>query len=154
MEAIKLIRCCIFIICFLFYVRWYCNAYSGNDLFIHLFMEAIKLILALVMLLLHKRFTNFMLKDVNLNKVQPIKVNGKLQILFTLKILLSHCYLHCFKMLLLFCINGLYCLTMIHLIWHNVIVSIIAFLLGGISSDFKLTILHITIIDDDPDKFY
>lgn len=117
-------------------------------------MEAIKLILALVMLLLHKRFTNFMLKDVNLNKVQPIKVNGKLQILFTLKILLSHCYLHCFKMLLLFCINGLYCLTMIHLIWHNVIVSIIAFLLGGISSDFKLKILHITIIDDDPDKFY
>jgi hypothetical protein len=117
-------------------------------------MEAIKLILALVMFLLHKRFTNFMLKDVNLNKVQPIKVNGKLQILFTLKILLSHCYLHCFKMLLLFCINGLYCLTMIHLIWHNVIVSIIAFLLGGISSDFKLTILHITIIDDDPDKFY
>ena len=131
--------------CFLFYVRWYCNAYSGDDLFIHFVMEAIKLILSLVMFLNNKRFTNFMSGGVRVVDCRLVKVNEKL------KILLRYNY---FKIFLLACINGLYCLTMFHLVWHNLAVNLIAFLIGALDTPLKLIFTNIKITIKNKDKFY
>jgi len=109
-------------------------------------METIKLIIALVMLLLNKRFTNFMSKDVKVVDGRLAKVNGKL------KIILLRC--NYFKIFLLACINGLYCLIMFHLVWHNLAVNLIAFLIGALDTPLKLIFTNIKITNKNPDKFY
>ena len=108
-------------------------------------MEAIKLILALVMFLSNKRFTNFMSGGVRVVDCKLVKVNEKL------KILLRYNY---FKIFLLACINGLYCLTMFRLIWHNLAVNLIAFLIGALDTPLKLIFTNIKITIKNKDKFY
>jgi hypothetical protein len=108
-------------------------------------MEAIKLILSLVMFLNNKRFTNFMSGGVKVVDCRPVKVNEKL------KILLRYNY---FKIFLLACINGLYCLTMFHLVWHNLAVNLIAFLIGALDTSLKLIFTNIKITIKNKDKFY
>lgn len=108
-------------------------------------MEAIKLILALVMFLSNKRFTNFMSGGVKVVDCRLVKVNEKL------KILLRYNY---FKIFLLACINGLYCLTMFHLVWHNLAVNLIAFLIGALDTPLKLIFTNIKITIKNKDKFY
>jgi hypothetical protein len=108
-------------------------------------MEAIKLILSLVMFLNNKRFTNFMSGGVRVVDCRPVKVNEKL------KILLRYNY---FKIFLLACINGLYCLTMFHLVWHNLAVNLIAFLIGAVDMSLKLIFTNIKITIKNKDKFY
>jgi len=108
-------------------------------------MEAIKLILSLVMFLNNKRFTNFMSGGVRVVDCKLVKVNEKL------KILLRYNY---FKIFLLACINGLYCLTMFHLVWHNLAVNLIAFLIGALDMSLKLIFTNIKITIKNKDKFY
>jgi len=109
-------------------------------------MEAIKLIIALGMFLLNKRFTNFMSGGVKVADGRLVKVNGKL------KIILLRC--NYFKIFLLSCINGLYCLTMFHLVWHNLAVNLTAFLIGALETPFKIILTTIKIPHKNPDKFY
>ena len=109
-------------------------------------MEAIKLILALVMFLSNKRFTQFMSKDVKVVDCRLAKVKGKV------KIILLRC--NYFKIFLLACINGLYCLTMFHLVWHNLAVNLIAFVIGALDTPLKLIFTNIKIPHKNKDKFY
>ena len=89
-----------------------------------------------------------MLKDVKLGKGSLIQVKGEI------KILLRFSYLDCFKIFLLACINGLYCLTMFHLVWHNLAVNLIAFLIGSLETPFMILIIASKITKKHTDKFY